>query len=93
MAEKGSSFAAAAQRAIAALLGSDAKKATVYLSPREVVSVCRRFKPSRRSSRDDFVLKIGAPNYIEREFLRCCKAAGEPVPVRKVQLRMWPKKR
>lgn len=85
--------AAAAQKAVSALLKADAKKATVYLSSRSVVSVCRRFRASRRNSRDDFVLKIGAPNYLERKFLKACKKAGEPVPVRKVQLRAWPIKR
>lgn len=80
----------AAAKAVSALLASDAKKATVYLTPKLVVSVCRRFKPSRRNRHNDFVLKIGVPNYLERKFLKACAVAGEPLPVKRVQLRPWP---
>ncbi len=74
-------------------LTPDARKATVYLDEKTVVSVCRRFKFSRRNTRDDFVLKIGAPNFEERGFIRRCKQAGEPLPVCKVQLKFWPVKK
>jgi hypothetical protein len=79
--------------AIKALLSSDAKRAVYYVSPKEVVSVCRRFKASKRATRDDFVLKIGAPNYLERFFVKACVKAEEPFPVKKVQLQPWPVKR
>lgn len=69
------------------------KKAVVYLSPKLVVSICRRFKLSSRSTRHDFVVKIGVPNYKEVRVIRQFKAAGEPFPVKKVQLMPWPKKR
>ena len=69
------------------------KKATVYLSPTLVVSVCRRFKLTARATRQDFVLKIGRPNYLEVRFIAACKKAGEPFPVKKVQLKPWPKTR
>jgi hypothetical protein len=85
--------AQAAQKAITAILASRAKRATVYLSEKEVVSVCCRFKWRSHARRSDFVLKIGQPNYLERRFIHACKAAREPLPVRKVQLRDWPVKR
>ena len=80
-------------RCVAALQANGAKKATVYLSSKLVVSACRRFRPSRRARQEDFVLKLGAPNYLERKFLKACLAAGEPLPVKRVQLRDWPRKR
>jgi hypothetical protein len=83
----------AVQKVVAALLTNGSKKATLYLSPRVVVSACRRFKRPARYNYEDFVLKIGRPNYLERQFLCDCKAAGEPFPVRKVQLKAWPVKR
>lgn len=71
------------------------RKATVYLSPKLVVSVCWRNKlhTHKRSSRQEFVVKIGAPNYLERHFIAACKKAGEPFPVRKAQIQPWPRKR
>lgn len=86
-------LASATAKCVAAIESSDAKKASVFVSEKLVVSVCRRFKRHARSSREDFVLKIGAPNYLERKFIRLCRRAGEPLPVKKVQLRPWPRKR
>lgn len=83
---------AAAAKCISAL-APDVKKATVYLDEKLVVSVCRRHKPKSRDRMADFVLKIGAPNFEQREFIKRCKRAGEPLPVRKVQLKFWPKKK
>jgi len=39
------------------------------------------------------VLTIGRPNYAEREFIKLCKKAGEPFPVKKMQLKFYPKKK
>ena len=91
--EYGSDVVAAAGKALAELLGGDAKKATVYLNEGLVVSVCRRFPRKGRARMADFVLKIGAPNFREREFLAVCRKAGESVPVKKVHLRHWPAKK
>lgn len=73
-------------------MAPDVRKTTVYISDHLVVSICRRFKFSKRSLMTDFVLKIGRPNYAQREFIARCKKAGERLPVRKVQLAFWPKK-
>lgn len=72
---------------------TEARRATVYLGEKLVVSTCRRFRFSKRNTRNDFVVKIGVPNYEERNFLRACKKAGEPLPVRRVQLKYWPVKK
>jgi len=39
------------------------------------------------------VVTYGAPNYIEAKFVKVCKKAGEPFPVKKIQFRPFPKKR
>lgn len=88
-----SAAAHATNSVIKALLENDVKKASVFLSEKLVVSACRRFRASRRATRDDFVIKVGAPNYLERIFIANCSAAGVRLPVRKVQFRPWPKKR
>jgi len=80
-------------KATAALLAGNARKTVVYVSPKLVVSICRRFKPKARERRQDFVVKIGAPNYKEAPFVKACVAAGEPFPVRQVQFYPWPVKR
>lgn len=78
------------------LLDTGARKATKYLSERETVKASRRLfngKISKRSNSVDIVVTIGAPNYEERDFIRKCKKAGEPFPVKRVILKFPPARR
>ena len=84
---------AAFTKAICGLLDSGARSATVYVSDKARVTATRLFRADRRNSRDTIVVTYGALNYAGREFVKACKRAGEPLPVKKVQLRLWPKKR
>jgi hypothetical protein len=80
-------------RAVEDLLRSGARTAVRYVSDRAVVRATHRHRPTRRARTVELVLTIGQPNAREREFIRRCRKAGEPLPVRKTQLRHWPKKR
>jgi len=84
--------AAAALAKCFAGLPTDGKKATVFLSEKLVVSVCRRHKFRKRQTREDFVIKVGQPNFIEREFIKRCKRDGVALPTR-VQVKSWPVKK
>jgi hypothetical protein len=75
------------------LLRTECYQTTKYLSDREVIRATRRWKPSKRERRIELVLTVGEPNYRERKFIKACKKAGEPFPVRKIQMRPWPKRR
>ena len=70
----------------------DLRSATKYLTPKMVVRVAAR---GRRLKYDNYevVLKIGRPNHLERKFIKTLVKAGEPFPVKKVQLRYWPQKK
>ena len=94
-----SKFAETAQhfsRVAAALLDSGARKATLYLSPKLTIKASRpRYKgrkaiEDRRDSRVDVQFTAGAPNFEERLFIRSALKAGEPFPVKKVQLKFLP---
>lgn len=63
------------------------KRTTKIISPRVIVRCTRRHP---RAS--EFVLKIGSPNYLERDFIKLCTKAGEPYPIKKVQIKFYPKK-
>ena len=69
-------------------------RATCFLDNRRVVKATRkRFhgKPYPVNARgESFILSFGRPNYREREFLKQCKRAGEPLPVKKIQLQFIP---
>lgn len=83
-------------KTVAALLDTDSWKATKYLSERQIIRATRRTYKHRIDKRNrsiNVVLTIGVPNYAEREFIKRCKKAGEPFPVRKIQLKALPKPR
>lgn len=67
------------------------KSAVKYLAADMVVKVTNSNKPDRRETRRHIRLTIGKPNYAERLFVKKCKKAGEAFPVKKVQLRFYPK--
>ena len=67
-------------------------KATVFQHPELTVVATRVFKPRKNERQIDIRLTIGKPNFRNAKFVKDCLAAGEPFPVRKVQLEYWPKK-
>lgn len=69
------------------------RQAVKYVSEKMVVTATRRHKPRGRMSRVEVVVTIGAPNYKARQYIKACKKAGEPLPVKNVQIRMYPKPR
>ena len=78
------------------LLDTEAKKATKYVSPVFVVTATRKVYGGKINKRDksvDIVLKIGKPNFAEREFIKLCKEAKEPFPVKRIQIKDFPKKK
>lgn len=75
------------------LVNPEVRKATAYLSDKLVVKMTRQRRFKARDRSHTLVLTYGKPNYLEREFIKQCKKAGVPFPIRKVQLKMWPKPR
>jgi hypothetical protein len=75
-----------------ALIASDAKTATKYLLSNVVVRATWHNKPHSKNTRETMIVSYGNPNYLERNFVRACKKAGEVFPVKKIQFRPWPKK-
>ncbi len=74
---------------VMALLNSEARRATKFVSPTEVIRAHRITfggKLDRRNKAIDIRLKIGKPNFHERKFIKDCIKAGESFPVRKILL-------
>lgn len=84
---------------VEALLTAEAHKATKYVSQTQVISATRILVrgriPTPRMTRRyaHIVLTIGKPNYAQRQFIKVCNRAGEPLPVNKIQLKFPPKRR
>lgn len=77
---------------VEAVLGGT-QKAVKYLSPTLVVRATKpKFKRRSDSRTGTIVLTVGRPNYAHRQFIKKCKKAGEPFPVKRVQLKFATKR-
>lgn len=78
----------AASKAITYLVRTGSHTATVYLSEKQTVRATRvKYRGSRATDKlIDVRLTIGRPNYAARQFIKDCKAAGEPFPIRQVHI-------
>ncbi len=80
-------------KAVEALLSNTGiRQAIVYVAPNFVVKATRQSKPRANARGETFLLTVGRPAYLERRFIKACLKAGEPFPVKKVQLKFYPKK-
>lgn len=79
---------------VAALVDHKLRRATKYVSPTRVIRAHRIVggraigndpKVDGRSTEISVRLKIGPPNFHEREFIKDCIAAGEPFPIKQIQ--------
>jgi predicted secreted acid phosphatase len=72
-----------------------ARQATKYVSNKnggQVVTATRRHRPRKYDDMMEIVLKVGRPNWKEQRFIRLCERAKEKFPVRKVQIKWYPKR-
>ena len=80
---------------VQALYTSEKRSAIKYLSPKFVIKATARGKHTwdKRNRGSSVIVTYGAPNYNERKFIKLLVSAGEPFPVRKIQLKDFPKSR
>ncbi len=76
------------------LISNEARRATKYISEKLVIKATRRFLRGKfHRDNIEIFLTIGRPNYLERDFVKKCRKAGEPFPVKKIQLKFPSKKK
>lgn len=77
---------------IAVLIESKAVKATKFISEKQIIRAVRTsYGKKFLRGNIEITLTLGKPNYVEREFIKTCKKAGEPFPIKKIQLKFLPK--
>lgn len=80
----------ASTKVVEALLSNiGLRQAIVYVAPNFVVKATRQSKPTLRTRSETFLVTVGRPAYLERRFIKTCLKAGEPFPVKKVQLKSY----
>jgi len=81
---------------VGTLIWTGAHKATKYFSDKQIVRATRKVFGGRINKRDrsiEIILTIGHPNYAERKFIKQCKMANVKFPIKKIQLKYFPKKK
>lgn len=78
---------------IEALLRSDARRATKFLSEKLTVKAVRRHRASKRHRRVEIVVTFGEPNFEERRLIKLARVVKQPFPIRAVQLKFYPKEK
>ena len=68
----------------------DLRSAVYYVNEKCTIKLTRQRRPRSRDKAETFILTCGVPNYLERDFIKLLKKAGEKFPQRKIQLRFWP---
>lgn len=81
------------QKVCSELIASNCKSVVQYIDAKTVVKATWQRKPNGRTTSETMLVSFGAPNYLETIFIKQCIKAGEPFPVKKIQLRPYPKKR
>lgn len=81
-------------KVVETLIETKARVAVAYLSEKFVIRASRQvFKGRLMAGKSTTILvTMGKPNYEAREFIKKCKLAKEPFPVKKIQLKFPPKK-
>ena len=77
-----------------AVINTGARQAIKFLSDKRTVKATRRLYNGRINKRDrriEILFTIGTPNYLERAFIKQARKAGEPFPIKKIQLKFPPK--
>ncbi len=81
----------AISQVIETILEGGAIQATKYFSETLIVRARRRTYGGKVvKGNTEILLTIGKPNYQEREFIKTCKRAKEPFPIKRVLIK-WPK--
>jgi len=57
------------------------------------VKATRQHKLRKGGRGSTLLVTIGKPNYLERKFVRECQKAGEPFPIKRIQLKGYPAKK
>lgn len=81
-----SSYAVTFGQLAEAVLDGGAKRATKYVSEKLTVKATYQGKRRAGARQHALLFTIGKPNYAERQFIKKCKVAGEPFPVKKLQI-------
>ena len=83
----------AVSQTVEALVTANAASATKFISPKlRVTATRRRYQGKIVKGNIEVLLVIGKPNAVNEKFIKQCKKAGEPFPIKKMKFKFPAKK-
>lgn len=74
------------------ITGTDIRRATAFISPTLTMKATAQRRQDKRTKSSTVLVTVGAPNFLERRFIRQCQKAGMCFPLRQIQWKHWPAK-
>lgn len=72
---------------------TNTRRATAYISPKLTIKATAQRRHDKRGNSETILVTIGAPNFLERRFIRICQKAGMVFPLHQIQWKFWPEKK
>lgn len=73
------------------LNGTNIRRATAYISPKLTIKATAQRKIDKGDRFATVLLTVGAPNFVERRFIKVCQKAGMAFPINSIHHKHWPK--
>lgn len=68
------------------------RRATAYISEKRTVKATLQRRIDKRAKSATVLVTVGAPNFLERRFIRILKKTGVVFPLQSIYYKHWPKK-
>lgn len=75
------------------LVVPNVRRATSYLAEDFTVKATAQRKIGKRDRSATLLVTVGAPNFLERRFIRGCKKHGMAFPLQQITLKFWEKQK
>ncbi len=72
--------------------GPNVRRATAYISPTFIMKATAQRRYRKNEPSCTVLVTVGAPNFVERRFVRLCKKSGYVFPLNQIHWKLWPKK-
>jgi len=69
------------------------RRATAYISDKRTIKATLQRRIDKRAKQATVLVTVGAPNFVERRFIRICKKDGMCFPLNQISWQYWPAKK
>jgi threonyl-tRNA synthetase len=79
--------------AVGDVMCSNVRRATAFISPKLTIKATAQRRQDKRNRSETILVTVGAPNFVERRFIKVCQKAGMVFPLNQIVWKHWPKEK